>query len=263
MSNTTPIDNIKEGLLNELNEEDVDMFIVNVLDSYVPNFSRIKKSDLTPLSVHGREQDFSRHLRAAESPKDLDGFFELLKEAINDRLDRENVAPQDRVILTEDYPPIDLKSETISFRVIERSPGTLSQGKQMNQQIQDWRGRLREIVPDLEHPGKKLVIVGQLYDNLIELTCWARTNKAANSRTLWLENLIEEYTWFFKYKGLKQIRYQGRQQDSFQEINNNRLISRPMRYFLSTEKLVILSEYTIREIVVKQFISNSDLIDKE
>ena len=57
------------------------------------------------------------------APQDLPYFFETLDEVITDYQDRVVNPLKDKVELSEEYPPKQLQTEIITYKVIERSPG--------------------------------------------------------------------------------------------------------------------------------------------
>ena len=231
--------------------------LVNKLIERWYSSDTLPPNQFVPKSVDGRRSDYFDRLLSGEEAKNLNEFYVLVNEAINDRLDRENVPQDERLIFTEAWPPDAIKTETITYRLLERSPGTVSQGKLMNKEKQNWKPMLRQVLHDPDHPNKKLYIYGQWLDNMIELCCWARTSKVANARALWLEDLMEEYSWFFSYKGVSSVRFEGRGADSYQNINDNALHCRPLRYFVRTDRITKLSEFVINKILVNTFIDNN------
>jgi hypothetical protein len=125
-----------------------------------------------------------------------------------------------------------------------------SQGRPMEKKVQNLRPIVREILDDPDNPGYRKAILGYFYDNILRITCWARTNKAANARALWLEDVMEEYTWFFVYSGVNRILYQGRGPERYKDVANNRIYGRSVDYFVRTEKLRTISQKTLEEIVI-------------
>ena len=246
---------IRTDQLGDLTEPQK-LLIAEVIEHQFPG-SRLESSPFTPLVVNQRRVETSDRLVSAGDAQDLDGFFSLVNEAIQDRLTRENIAETDRPIYVEAYPPEDIRSEAITFKLIKREPATTSQGKQMNHGRQDWRPKLREIVSDPSHPNKKLYVYGLLHDNVIELCCWARTNKAANARALWLERLMDDYRWFLKYRGVSELRYEGRLADQHTETAENKLHSRPLRYYVRTERISTWSANIVTQLLLGVTISDS------
>jgi len=246
---------VNDELLEQL-EQRADQITFNIVEGYFPT-STLKQGAQAPLYVKGRDVRFSERLTSRGAAKDIDGFFLLLKEALDDRLARENVTAENKLIFTHEYPFEESRAETITYKIIKRQPGTLSQGKQMNAQRQDYRMKLRTVIDDPDHANKKLYIYGQSYDNLVELSCWARTSKVVDARALWLENLIDEYKWFFKLEGVPEIRYEERLADTFKIVGNNGWHGRPLRYFVGTEKTSRCSSFVIRDLVMKVLTRNS------
>ena len=206
-----------------------------------------------PVSVNGRDVKMNPHLMSTGDAKDIDGFYLLVQEVIADRLARENIAAEHRPIFTEENPPTDARSEVITFKLLSRCPGVISQGKQLAPGRQEWKGRHRDIMPDPDHPNKKLHIYSQVFDNVIELCCWAKTNKVANARALWLERLIADYTWYFKLSGVAQVRFHERTADMHEanDTDGNKIFSRPLKFYVRTERISNVSEYVLGDILLK------------
>ena len=99
----------------------------------------------------------------------------------------------------------------------------------------------------------KKLVMGQFYDNMVEFTCWAQTNKAANARALWFEDLMLTYHWYFKWMGVQEVFFVRRLADNQLDgrLGGNTLKSRKLRYFVRTDRTYSLEEKTLRDIVLK------------
>jgi hypothetical protein len=62
--------------------------------------------------------------------------------------------------------------------------------------------------------------------------------------------MMEEYTWYFRYSGVNRIFYQGRGREIVREFHNNKIYGRPIDYFVRTEKLRVMSQKTMEEILI-------------
>jgi hypothetical protein len=109
----------------------------------------------------------------------------------------------------------------------------------------------RESLDDPDNPGYKLATVGYLYDNVVRFTCWARTNKAANSRVFWLENMMEEYKWWFRLQGINRMLFLGRRTDIVTTVSNNKWYGRPVDFYVRTEKLQVFSEKEFEQMILR------------
>jgi hypothetical protein len=242
----SPTDNPAIDKLLEHNYE----LLVDIIEG-IAGGTTLKPSDFVPKYVKGRRVESTSRLQSGGNAKDIDEFYTLLQSALQDKQDRDNIVADDRVTLIHEYPPSEIRTELITYRLISRSCATTSQGHPMNKGRSDWKPKLRDVVPDPVHPNKKLLISGQLFDNLIELCCVARTAKVADQRALWLEDLMHQYAWFFTYQGVGQVLYMGRETDSHLEVGGNKLHSRPLRYFVQTEKIFSSSEYTLADLFIR------------
>jgi len=244
---------IRTDQLDEILENNPTI-ITDIIERFYPATRLKQEQQFVPVVYDGRNRaHVMDRLVSGGLSKDIDGVYSLIGQAINDKLTRERISAADRPIYTEDFNPENFRAETITASLISREPGTTSQGKHMNQGRQEWRPSLREMIDDPDHPNKKLRIYGQWFDNVIELCCWARTNKTANYRALWLERLMEDYMWFFKYEGVSGMRFNGRLADGFEDIGDNSVHSRRLRYYVRTERITTVSEFVVKEILLKVF----------
>lgn len=176
----------------------------------------------------------------------------LIKNAFEDYYKRTHVGEDAKVVFSYEDPDVPLDLETITIRLGKREPGMYQQGRPGEGKIKQLRPVLREVIDDKEAPGYKRAIMGQFYDNWITLTAWARTNKAANERALWIENVMEEYAWYFGFMGCSRPPlYQGRKEEMTISTDGNRIYGRPIEYYVRTEKIRTVSQKELEQIIVR------------
>jgi hypothetical protein len=184
------------------------------------------------------------------SAKTLREFYNLVRSSIRDMEDRASVPESLKVFFTEEEPDTAGQTETITFSLIKRLPGAFSQGAPWEGKIRNQRPMIREEGEDPSAPGYKQAVHGYWYDNLVRFTCWARTNKAANARIEWFEDLMEEYSWWYSAQGVQRVIFEGRKTDMVVTVDGNKWYGRPADYFVRTEKLRVFSEKKIEEIII-------------
>lgn len=189
--------------------------------------------------------------------KNIVEVMDLLRQAIEDYEKRERINEDAKVHFLYENPDREAELESISCSLTERNPGMFAQGRPNESPVRQLRPLLRELLPDPDNPGYRRAVLGQFYDNTLTLTCWARTNKQANERALWLETVMEEYRWFFVYSGVNRVEYQGRRQEEVRQISNNKIYGRPIDYYVRTEKLRSVSQKELEEICVRLATVNS------
>lgn len=182
--------------------------------------------------------------------KDIIEVTELIEQAITDYDKRFGVTEGAKVEIVYERPEREFEGEVIAISFATREPGMVGQGRPFENKTKNLRPILREVLNDPAYPGYKKAILGYYYDNIIRLTCWARTNKTANKRAIWLENLMEEYTWWFTYSGVNRIFYEGWRTPVLLDINNQRFYGRPIDFYVRTEKLFHMSQKKIEEILI-------------
>jgi hypothetical protein len=190
-------------------------------------------------------------LKTNGSAKDIIEVMELIRQAILDYEERTHTTEDAKINVIFEEPDTHIDIETISISFFDRIPGAFSQGKPMEGNVKNRKPILREIVDDPDNPGYKRAVLGYYYDNILRLTAWARTNKQANQRAIWIENFMEEYSWFFAFSGVNRILFDGWRQHKTIEINNNKYYGRPIDFFVRTEKLWNISQKNLEEIIVK------------
>jgi hypothetical protein len=100
-------------------------------------------------------------------------------------------------------------------------------------------------------PGKVLVVESRPVDHKIEFTCWAKTNKDANKRALWFEQLLINHSWLFEINGAERFHWIDRGADTYTTSNSQRLVYRPINFFLRYREFEIKTYPTIKNIVLE------------
>lgn len=192
--------------------------------------------------------------RGPRSTLDIDGFFRLVGNAIKRQQEFEGV--KTLIKYTEEMPEIDdnLKIEHITYQILNRKPGTFeaaTAGQIMNgAAIRARRFMPREMIDDPDNPGYVIWTYTQPYDNEVEFRIYAQTNRTANLRAMWFEDLIERWLWYFRASGVNQILYKERGADIHTSPDNRKLVCRPMRYLVRTEKLTLIRENALRSLII-------------
>lgn len=227
------VDFLADLLDDELTEQNVRIVVERIFDKEVGADRPRTEKDRTP--------------RVAKS---LIGVYDLIRKAIVNFETRAKTPDANKVLFTEEEPDATAMTEVITFSLVSRVPGAYGQGAPFESNTKNRRPIIREEIDDPEHIGYRIGTLGYWHDNVIRLTCWAQTNKAANARAEWLEKVLEEYAWFFKAEGVDRFLFHERNADIIEEISNNRWYGRPLDYFVRTETLRAVSEKAIEEILI-------------
>jgi hypothetical protein len=194
-----------------------------------------------------------RMLRPRQA-QDIDGFTDLVSQVLEEEQDRIEVPADRRITLVQDFPPDGITTEVITFGLVRRKPGPFSRGPAFNNVgVSEVKPHVRGVEVDTSNPGMRTVIMGQKFENEIMLTCWARTNKQANIRARWLEDVMKNWTWYIRFNGIEDFFFMGQDEDIHMALDNTNQVlhGRPMRFYVRTERTTTILEPVIRHIVVK------------
>jgi hypothetical protein len=187
--------------------------------------------------------------------KDIVEVMELIRIAIKDYEAKNHTNADAQIDIVYEKPDRPFETELITMAITSRVPGAYGQGRPNESNTRNRRPLLRETVDDPDNPGYKRLILGYFYDNNLRLTCWAKTNKQANERALWLETVMEMYDPFFVYSGVNRLLYESWRTNEVIDIGSNRYYGRPIDFFVRTEKLVEVTEKTLEQIIIKLAVS--------
>lgn len=177
-------------------------------------------------------------------PLTLPGFFTVASELIQDAQARSGVESSKRVELVEEYNPeflsnrTDNGKEVITYRVLSRKPAEMApSGKERPQ-----RGARPSY--DFSSPDQSNRVIrvnARPIDHMIEFSCWAKTNRLANSRALWLEKLFTSHAWAFRVKGADKFLWENRGADTYLSHGQQRLFYRPLNFMLRTQEFEVVT----------------------
>ena len=182
--------------------------------------------------------------------KDINGFYELVEEAMKHSEEVGGASEESKINFTRDYSLFGFTNEIVTYKLLKREPGDFSQGPPFGGSVKNYRPVLREEIEDQDNPSYKKLVFGYWHDNLVEFTCFARTNKEADDRALWIEKLMNNYLWFFRYSGVNRVLYFGRGSETSEKFDGYTIYGRSIKYFVRTEDIVVVSEKEIEQIAL-------------
>jgi hypothetical protein len=201
--------------------------------------------------------------RSVGLAKNINEFYDLVRLAIDDRELQEGKIDDAKICYTEEYSDIEQNLESIVFSLSVREPGRFSEGAPFQGEVRNLRPIIREVVPDPEHPGYRRAVFGYWYDNVVRFTCWARTNREANKRALWFENLMHDYAWFFAIRGVPRVIFWRRTEDILEKTtqstgsDTNKYYGRPLEYYVKTERIREFREKELENLLINVNVKNT------
>ena len=205
-----------------------------------------------------RPRQGPERLKSPEPAKDINGFYELVSEALRQYQLQEGKAEDRLIIFTEDFPPDEYVRETVSFVLKSRMPAVMGKTAPGGAP-REYKPNLRDSYPDPDVPGHEIHELGWMMDNYIRFVIWSQSNKEANTLALWFEDFMNCFLWFFRQQGVNQLFFHEREQDF--QIFEKRLVGRPLVYFVRTEKVTQVRERVLEELVVNLTVSTDSYTD--
>jgi len=200
-------------------------------------------------------------LKSPEPAKDINDFYELVGQALEQYQLQEGRAEDRLIIYTEDWPPDEYVRETVSFQLLNRQPAVMGKAAPEGAP-REYKPNLRDSFPDPDVPGHEIHELGWMMDNRIRFCIWSQSNKEANKLALWFEDFMNCFLWFYRKQGINQLFFLERE-DDFQ-IFDKRLVGRPLVYFVRTEKVTHVRERVLEELVVNLTLKTGiDLVEDE
>lgn len=191
--------------------------------------------------------------KAIGNTRDYMGFLENVRLAIEDYKKRISLVTspyKSNLYLTWDRVNELNTTEFISIALHKREPGGFAQSSPgETPAVKNYKYILREELLDPENPGYKNLVLGKFYDNEISFTCWALTHAESIERSIWFEEFMEQYNWFFVASGTPRVFFMCQEED-FENSNGQRIYGRRLKYWVRTEKLLVVSQKTIENIVI-------------
>lgn len=238
--NQTTLEEITEELLQKEG-------VYNLV--FVNSGTVVKSLEIKTALKNPYEFDVSRFLPNTV-PMSLGGFFDLTSTIISNSQTKSGIATENQVKLTEEYPPEEFHNfgqEVIVYRVISREPARMNRtGTGRPQRKASYHYDLQ--AP--QYPNKSIVVENRPVDHIIEFSCWAKTNRLANSRAIWLEKLLINNSWRYETKGIEKFYWEGRGPDTYMTSGEQRLFYRPLRFFVRFREFEVKLHSLIKDIQI-------------
>ena len=218
-------------------------FILNIIDQEGNLTNRISTNVVLKNPYELRINDFLPNT----TPLTLNEFFSTCSNLITDSQLKSGIIENKLVKLVEEYPPTSMAEygdEVITYKVVSRRPGMMNRdatGRPVRKSTYSYETQI------VDEPNKNIFVESRPVDHIVEFTCWAKTNKLANSRAIWLEKLLVNNSYVFEIKGAERFFWEERTADGFEDIENQRLYYRPIRFFLRFREFDMKAYSIIRQ----------------
>jgi len=183
-------------------------------------------------------------------PLTLNEFFATASNLILDAQKRSGIIESKIVKLVEEYPPETMDTygdEVITFKVVSRKPAMMNRtatGRPVREATFSHQGSTPY------EPNKIITVESRPVDHIVEFTCWAKSNKLANDRVVWLEKLLINNAFVFKIKGAERFYWENRMSDTYMTVGGQRIFYRPLQFFLRFREFDIKAESILRELLI-------------
>lgn len=146
------------------------------------------------------------------------------------------------------------EQNAIRFKILKRTNGTLSQGATPHEGRLNYKWTLTDVVEDKLNPGYKALVYAKWMDNTFEVLSCSKNYRDADRAAFVVENIFELHSNIFALKGLKQLRYIGRNQDRYREVANYGQYEIPLLYYCRTLKTQVVYEKILEELTIEKIL---------
>ena len=191
------------------------------------------------------------HFMPNAKPMTLPFFFEIAEKLIKNAQERDGVDEEKQIRLVDQYPPNpfdDYGDEVIAYRLLKREPANMNAKGTSRPQRKSMYSH-SGMSPDC--PNKTIVIEARPIDHTIEFNCWAKSNKLANDRALWLEKLFVTNSWAFEVQGCERFYWKGRGPDTYMTTGGQRLFYRPISFFVRFREFEVRAHPNIKQVLIE------------
>ena len=182
-------------------------------------------------------------------PMSLSRFYEIAQKLVKDSQAREGIVEDKQIKLLEEYPPepfTEYGDEVITYRLLRREPAKMStKGTSRPHR----KSTYAYDVVRAQNPNKVIVIESRPIDHLIEFNCWAKSNKLANARAIWLEKLFINHAWAFEVQGVERFYWKDRGPDTYTTSGGQRVFYRPINFFVRFREFEIKAHPQIKQLL--------------
>lgn len=160
----------------------------------------------------------------------------LVKLTMND-LKVEFVPDEDKVPVKT--PEINIDHPYITYKIIERVPKN------------EFKPRVREHIEEKSHDKNEArfgQIYGQKFASIIQFDIFASVYATAEEVMERFEELLFIYAGYLKKNGISEIYFKQQHTDSSYDIYRQQISIRSIRYYVETEKVIVVFRDKIQEI---------------
>lgn len=154
----------------------------------------------------------------------------------------------------QNLPPI-VPTITWSLQVVE--PGGL--GKPFDSR-KEFKPRLRESTKDPWVPGHTVEIWGQWFDNVVQFDAFTSGFKSSERLLSWMEQFLKLYTGFFRLKGISNLFFWRRNQETQTPQWRQSLPIKSTQFYFRTEELEAIYQRDILKMDISLGVSESGLV---
>lgn len=235
--------NISRYFTPMASDQKVGDILVNVVSSFTENINL---------------ETFGKNLFSEIKDYDIPEFFEDLKNLISEYQKISDVLKDFSVKPVYSYDTLkEAETNAIRTQIIKRTFASVQQGAGPHQGIQMKKKILLDIVDDRLNPGYKALIYTNDFDNTLKIESWSQNYRDADKAAFLLEEMLSNYAFLFKQKGLLNLMYVERQSDLIREHANHTVYGVPLVYFVRTRKHTIVYEKILEQLIINTLIQTN------
>lgn len=195
-----------------------------------------------------------RPLRSSKAAVDINGFFEIVGQALADHLKTEGAPAGTAPLYTETFPKARLTKADTPFDAILWSVDSAAMAPTSNDGATVPRApSLREIYRKEDEAGYNQVVKAWWETYTVQFEIWSKSNPYANILAVWFHRFLIRYAYayeFFSAFGIQQFRFVARKSDAVETRENQELYVRRLQYSFRLELLDSFKERQLTDLTL-------------
>jgi hypothetical protein len=193
-------------------------------------------------------------LRSSKAAVDINGFFEIVGQALAEYIKTEGAPAGTAPFYTETFPKQRLTKPDTPFDAILWTVEAGGMAPTSNDgTVVPREPSLRQVYKKQDEAGYNQVVNAWWETYTVQFEIWSKSNPYANQLAVWFHRFLIRYAYVYKFFGafgIQQFRYVARKSDAVETRENQELYVRRLQYSFRLELLDSFKERQLTDLTL-------------